>query len=612
MWKEFAPGLPSKTTFATIDQNGKTRLVIQEHNATNKHFDMRLKGPGGVAHSWVIRDLPGKRDKMLAIQQPTHTAKYMDFEGTIESGYGAGDVKKVYDEKIKVISANNDKIKMKLPQGIFTMIRPKGFDDKKHWLMIKNAFIQDRSKQKYKTVKEIDYKNEGKALQPKVDGANTVFELNYIGPNSVYSHRSRKGTGEPIEHTDQVPNIRDLEIPKSLSGTVLRGELYGKSTSGPMPAEQVGGILNSGVEKSLEKQRKLGPLLPYIFDIVKFKGRDVSNDPYAAKYDMLKSIESAVPDLKVADTAFTAAQKRRLVTSIREGRHPDTKEGVVEWGLNEPSGRPAKLKFRDTHEVYVRNVFPAVDKAGNEKPEAGGFGFSWTPKGKVVGTVGTGFSRDKRIDMLKHPENYIGNVARVKSTQKYESGALRAPSFYSMHVEKNLEKQSEYDPPYGRYHPTVKTLPERLMADPVHRWRANTGIELIHKEPTKKELLRIIENWKQMNDKMKDRSEKKSIKLFGVNNMENAQNILDQIKKAAFLDELKKIATVEDPYENNGAVLETFESSDTNQASTGTSDSYYNPESNFFNPTGHDQNRFKTQNPFVNNFVQQEVMADEY
>jgi hypothetical protein len=28
---------------------------------------------------------------------------------------------------------------MKLPQGNFTMIRPKGFKDEKHWLMIKNS-----------------------------------------------------------------------------------------------------------------------------------------------------------------------------------------------------------------------------------------------------------------------------------------------------------------------------------------------------------------------------------------------------------------------------------------------------------------------------------------
>lgn len=312
----------------------------------------------------------------------------------------------------------------------------------KNWLMIKNAFIQDaiRSKPKYKTTKEVDYENNDKVIQPKVDGAHSIFALKSIGSNDIYSYRNRKATGEPIEHSDQVPHLRDLEIPKSLDGTVLRGELYGRIGHKPMPAEQVGGILNSGVEKSLEKQRHTGWLRPYIFDIVKYKGSDVSNEPYAVKYKLLKKIESKVPELEVAETAFNESQKRKLVENIKKSKHPDTKEGVVEWDLNKPSGSPTKLKFRDTHDVYVRSIFPAIAKSGEPKDEAGGFEFSWSPKGEIVGTVGTGFSREKRIDMLRNPGNYIGGVARVKSSQRYRSGALRAPSFYSMDVEKNLEE----------------------------------------------------------------------------------------------------------------------------------------------------------------------------
>jgi len=91
----------------------------------------------------------------------------------------------------------------------------------------------------------------------------------------------------------------------------------------------------------------------------------------------------------------------------------------------------------------------------------------------------------------------------------------------------NLDK---YDPPYGKKHPTVKTIPERLMSDPVHRWRANTGIELIHKEPTNEELLRIISNWKLMSDEQKRRSDKKSISIYGVDNTSHAKELLGQIK----------------------------------------------------------------------------------
>lgn len=444
MAKEYAPGLPSRTRFDPIDQSGRTRLVIQKHDATTKHFDMRLKDKG-VAHSWVIRSLPGEKPKMLAIQQPTHLSSYMNFEGTIPEGYGAGTVKKVYDQKVKVLSATNDRIKMVLPEGTFTMIRPKKFGEK-NWLMIKNAFIRNpvTSKPKYKTVNApIDYSDDDKVLQPKIDGAHTIFELRSDGNNNIYSYRTSKKTGKPIDHTDQVPHLRDLDVPKDLNKTILRGDIYGKTSTGPLPAEQISGILNSSVDKSLEKQRELAQLKPYIFDIVKFKGKDVSNATYAEKIKMMKEVEDKIPEMRVAEIAATPREKRRLLNMVKTQRHPDTVEGVVEWDLKAPGGSPTKQKFRDNHDVYIRSIYPAIEqKSGKEKDEAGGFEYSLTPRGDVVGSVGTGFTKEKRKDMLEHPEDYVGMVARVKSPQQYSSGALRAPSFYTMDIEKNLSKVS--------------------------------------------------------------------------------------------------------------------------------------------------------------------------
>lgn len=56
---------------------------------------------------------------------------------------------------------------------------------------------------------------------------------------------------------------------------------------------------------------------------------------------------------------------------------------------------------------------------------------------------------------------------------------------------------------------------EILFKDPVHLWRAETGIELIHKEPTLDEQERIWLNWNEMMDEMKARSDTKSRELFG-------------------------------------------------------------------------------------------------
>jgi hypothetical protein len=71
----------------------------------------------------------------------------------------------------------------------------------------------------------------------------------------------------------------------------------------------------------------------------------------------------------------------------------------------------------------------------------------------------------------------------------------------------------------------LEKLPPKLKKDPVHRWRAETGIELIHEEPGWKEYRRIIKNWQAMTPKQKERSDKKSMELFGMDNMTHAKKL---------------------------------------------------------------------------------------
>ena len=83
---------------------------------------------------------------------------------------------------------------------------------------------------------------------------------------------------------------------------------------------------------------------------------------------------------------------------------------------------------------------------------------------------------------------------------------------------------AKYAPPYSetemRKAGYDDGLIAALMKDPVHGWRAGTGIELVHKEPDVWEQIRVWRNWNLMSDEMKDRSETKAIELFGVSNKE--------------------------------------------------------------------------------------------
>lgn len=117
--------------------------VIQKHQATHLHYDLRLEMEG-VLKSWAIPKEPPMQPnlKRLAVETEDHPIEYAKFEGVIpEEGYGAGKVEiwdkgtfipiELDDTKI-IISIKGEKLK-----GDYCLIKLRPKIDPKNWLFFK-------------------------------------------------------------------------------------------------------------------------------------------------------------------------------------------------------------------------------------------------------------------------------------------------------------------------------------------------------------------------------------------------------------------------------------------------------------------------------------------
>ena len=193
-----------------------------------------------------------------------------------------------------------------------------------------------------------------------------------------------------------------------------------------LPFNEISGILNASIARSLELQRsRRATMQSAIFDVIRHQGVDVQGLPREQRVKLLADIMRKLPRefFTAPATAVTQDDKVRLVERIRAGEVPETREGVV---MHMPGGSVWKYKERPETTAYVAGTYPGEGRRSNS---VGGVLISLEPGGKPIGHLGTGFTEAELRDIAKAPGEYMGRPVRIMHQGQFDRGTFRAPSF---------------------------------------------------------------------------------------------------------------------------------------------------------------------------------------
>jgi bifunctional non-homologous end joining protein LigD len=370
----------------------KLAFVVQEHHASQLHYDFRLE-LDGVLVSWAVPKGPSMNphDHHLAVHVEDHPFEYRKFEGVIPEGnYGAGNViiwdEGWYEARAGDPAQSEKTLRKELKnghltfilhgkklRGEFALIRMKGEDDKQ-WLLIKKGdeFASDKdvteqteSVKSHRQVDDLgatnklpDISNYPKYASPwhvkpmlctlvdePFDKVGWLFEIKWDGYRAIGSKKgsavelySRAGTDFATHYPPIAAALHELQ-----HDVILDGEIVVTDDTGKPHFE------------ALQNWRRTseGTLSYYVFDILWCDSRDVRDMPLLQRKELLQSIVPKNSAIRYSDHIETKG--KALFAQMRER----DLEGIVAKKADSPyreDNRGAawlKVKTHQRQEVVI-------------------------------------------------------------------------------------------------------------------------------------------------------------------------------------------------------------------------------------------------------------------
>jgi bifunctional non-homologous end joining protein LigD len=318
------------------------RFVVQEHDATNLHWDLRLEHEG-VALSWAlprgIPQLPDRSSNRLAVRTEDHPLKYLDFEGDIPAGeYGAGqmsiwdrgtyEAEKLRDEEV-IATFDGERL-----QGRYALFRTRG----KNWIIHRMDPPLDPGREQMPEDLRPMLPVRGALPKRQRDWGFEVAwgglrTLLWCEPGHIHKALAR-GVEEPIK---QFPELRRIARELGATEAVLDGEVVVLRDGSPDP-EALRRRKTAGSESSARTQSRRAPATLVLYDLLFLDGHRTTELPYEERRNLLEGLALDGPAWQTpswhrgdGQPLLAAAQERglpgllakRLGSAYRPGERSD-------------------------------------------------------------------------------------------------------------------------------------------------------------------------------------------------------------------------------------------------------------------------------------------------
>ncbi len=402
----------SKTSEPTAEvlYVNQQRFVIQLHDASNLHYDLRLESEG-VLLSWAIpKALPTKLDKArLAIRTEDHPVKYLSFEGKIPTDeYGGGEMWIVETGTFEWIEKKENKLKFKLLgkkfQASYNLFKTKN----NQWL---SKAIELPNLNTYNKIPKPMLANPRKTVptaahyhyEIKWDGIRVFIIVNENNIQII----SRSGRDISKHFPKLTAARKEFEIEEG----IFDGEIVVLDEGGrPLFSEVISRMHTMG-ERSIEKASVSKKATCYIFDCLIVDGHDLMQKPQQRRHAMLHGI---IPKMKY----FRVSQAFEDGKALFDGIKAASMEGIMAKDKRAPyfpgqrSDGWLKIKVRSE---LVATVIGYTQGEGDRSGMIGALHLAQFEDDKItyLGKVGTGFDHStlkaikKRLNTLKVTKKII-------------------------------------------------------------------------------------------------------------------------------------------------------------------------------------------------------------